>query len=148
LDIKVKTYKTIILPVVLYRCKTWSLTLREEDRLRAFDDRVLRRIFGPKRDEGMRELRKLYNVELHNLNSSPNIIRQIKSSIMRLARHVAYMGKGRKLYMVLVETPEGKRPLRRPREDGIKMDLRVIGSVCVCVCARACVRACVCVCVE
>jgi hypothetical protein len=77
-NIKVKIYKTIILPVVLYGCETWSLTLREEHRLRVFENRVLRGIFGPKRDEVMGEWRKLHNEELHNLYSSPGIIRQVK----------------------------------------------------------------------
>jgi hypothetical protein len=77
-NINVKTYKTIILPVVLYGCGTWSLTLREEHRLRVFESRVLRRIFGPKRDEVTGQWRKLHNEELHNLYSSPDIIRQIK----------------------------------------------------------------------
>jgi hypothetical protein len=74
----VKIYKSIILPVVLYVCETWSLTLREEHRLRVFENRVLRRIIGPKRDEVTGERRKLHNRELHNLYSSPDIIRQIK----------------------------------------------------------------------
>jgi hypothetical protein len=81
--VKVKIYKTIILPVVLYGCETWCLTLREEHRLRVFENRVLRRISGPKRDEVTGELRKLHNGELHNLYSSPDIIRQIKSRRMR-----------------------------------------------------------------
>jgi hypothetical protein len=79
-NVKVKIYKTIILPVVLYGCETWSLTLREEHRLRVFENRVLRRIFGPKRDEVTGEWRKLHSEELHNLYSSPDIIRQVKSS--------------------------------------------------------------------
>jgi hypothetical protein len=78
-NLKVKIYKTIILPVVVYGCETWSLILREEHRLRVFENRVLRRIFGHKRDEVMGEWRKLHNGELHNLYSSPNNIRQIKS---------------------------------------------------------------------
>jgi hypothetical protein len=77
-NLKVKIYKTTILPVILYWCEIWSLTLREEHRLRVFENRVLRRIFGPKRDEVMGEWRKLHNGELHNLLSSPDIIRQIK----------------------------------------------------------------------
>jgi hypothetical protein len=77
-NLKVKIYITIILPVVLFGCETWSQTLREEHRLRVFENRVLRRIFGPKRDEVMGEWRKLRSRELHNLYSSPDIIRQIK----------------------------------------------------------------------
>jgi hypothetical protein len=91
---------------------------------------VLRRIFGPKRDEVTGEWRNLHSGELHNLYSSPDIIRQIKSRRMRWAGHVARMGEGRNVYRVLVGKREGKRPLGRPRrrwEDGIKMDLREIG---------------------
>jgi hypothetical protein len=123
-------YKTIILPVVLYGCETWSLTLREEHRLRVFGNRVLRRIFGPKRDEVSGEWRKLHNKELHNLYTSPDIIRQVMSRRMRWAGHVARMGEERKVYKVLVGKPEGKRELGRPRrrwEDGIRMDFREIG---------------------
>jgi hypothetical protein len=122
--------KTIILPVVLYVCKTWLLTLREEHRLRMFENRVLRRIFGPKRDEVTRQWRKLHSGELHNLYSSPDIIRQVKGRRMRWAGHVARMGEGRNMYRILVEKPEGKRPLERPSRrwsDGIKIDLREIG---------------------
>jgi hypothetical protein len=125
-NVKVKMYKIIILPVVLYGCETWSLMLREEHRLSVFENRVLRRIFGPKRDEVMGEWRKLYNEELHNLYSSPDIIRQIKSRQMRWAGRVARMGEERKVYKVLVGKPERKSPLGRPRcrwEDGIRMDL-------------------------
>jgi hypothetical protein len=133
--LKVKIYKTIILPVVSYGCETWSLTLREEHRLRVFENRVLRRIFGPTRGEVTGEWRKLHSGELHNLYSSPDIIRQIKSRRIRWAGNVARMGEGRNVYRVLVGEPEGKRPLGRPRrrwEDGIKMDLREIGwGVCV-----------------
>jgi hypothetical protein len=123
-NVKVKIYKTIILPVVLYGYATWSLTLREEHRLRVSENRVLRRIFGPKRDEVTGEWRKLHNEELHILYFSSNIIRQIKSRRMRWARHVARMGEDRNVYRVLIEKPEGKRPLGRPRrtwEDGIRM---------------------------
>jgi hypothetical protein len=125
-NLKVKIYKTIILLVVLYGCEALSLTLREEHRLRVFEYRVLRRIFGPKRDEETGEQRKLHSGELHNLYSSPDIIRQIKSRRMRWAGHVACMGEGRNMYRVLVGKPKGKRPLERPRrrwENGIKMDL-------------------------
>jgi hypothetical protein len=128
--VKVKIYKTIILPFVLYRCESWSLRLREEHRLRVFENRVLRRIFGPKRDEVTREWRKLHNEELYNLYPSPDIIRQVKSRRMRCAGHVARMGEERKVYKILVGKPEGKRPLGRPRrrwEDGIRMYLREIG---------------------
>jgi hypothetical protein len=94
----VKIYKTIILPVVLYGCETRSLTLREEHRLRVFENRVLRRIFGPKRDEVTGEWRKLHNEEVYNLYSSSDIIRQVKSRRMRWAGHVARMGEARKVY--------------------------------------------------
>jgi hypothetical protein len=114
----------LIIPVVLYGCETWSLTLREERRLRVFENRVLRRIFGPKRDRVTGEWRKL-----HNLYSSPDIIRQVKSRRMRWVGHVARMGEGRNVYKVLVRKPEGKRPLGRPMsrwENGVRMDLRDI----------------------
>jgi hypothetical protein len=91
---------------------------------------VLRRIFGPKRDELMGEWRKLHSGELRNLYSSPDIIRQIKSGRMSWAGHVARMGEGRNMYRVLVGKPEGKRPLGRPRrrwEDGMRMVLRENG---------------------
>jgi hypothetical protein len=95
-----------------------------------FENRVLTRIFGHKRDEVTGEWRKLHNEELHNLYSPPDIIRQVKSRRMRWAGHVARMGEDRKVYKVLVGKSEGKRPLGRPRrrwEDGIRMDLREIG---------------------
>jgi hypothetical protein len=88
-------YKTIILPVVLYGCETWSLTLKEEHRLRVFENRVLRRIFGSKRNEVTGEWRKLHNEELHNLYSTPDIIRQVKSWRVRWAGHVARVGEER-----------------------------------------------------
>jgi hypothetical protein len=94
------------------------------------ENRVLRRIFGPTRNEVTGEWRKLHNGELHNLYSSPDTIRQIKSRRMRWAGHMARMGEGRNVYRVLLGKPEGKRPLERPRrrwEDGIKMDLEEIG---------------------
>jgi hypothetical protein len=125
-NIKVKIYKTIILLVVLYGCDTWSLTLREVQRLMVFKNRFLRRIFGPKGDEVKGEWRKLHNEELHILYSTPNIIREIKSRRMRWAGHVARMGKERNVYRILVGKPQGKRPVGRPRrrwEDGIRMDL-------------------------
>jgi hypothetical protein len=116
--------------VVLYGCETWSLTLREEHRLRVFENRVWRRIFAPKRDEVTGGWRKLHDEELHNLYSSPSLIRMIKSRRMRWAGHVARMGAKRNAYIILVGNPEGKRPLGRPRRrwvDNIKMDLREIG---------------------
>jgi hypothetical protein len=95
-----------------------------------FENRVLRGIFGPKRDEVTGEWKKLHIRELYSLYSSPDIIRQNKSRRMRWAGNVARMGEGRTVYRVLVGKPEGKRPLERPRrrwEDGIKMDLGEIG---------------------
>jgi hypothetical protein len=89
--VKITIYNTLILPVVLYGCETWSLTLREEHRLRVFENRMLRRIFGPKRDEMTGEWRKLHNEELHDLYSSTNIIRIVKSRKVRWAGHVALM---------------------------------------------------------
>jgi hypothetical protein len=117
----------------LYGCETLSLTLREERRLRVFENRVLRRIFGPKREEVAGEWRKMHSGELHNLYSSTGIIRQIKARRMKRAGHVARMGEGRNVYRVLVGKPEGKRPVERPRrrwDYGIKMDLREIGWGC------------------
>jgi hypothetical protein len=129
-NVKVIVYKTVILPVVLYGCETWSLTLWEEHRLRVFEERILRkRIFGPKRNAVTGEW-KTHNEELHNLYSYPDIIRQIKSRRMGWAEHVARMGEGRRVYKVLVGKPGGKRPLGRlwcRWEDGIRMDLWEIG---------------------
>jgi hypothetical protein len=108
--------------VVLYGCGTWSLTLREEHILRVFGNRVLRRIFGQKRDEIIGGSGKLHNEELHNLYSSLSIIRIIKSMRMRWAGHVACMEKKRNAYRILVGRPEGKISLGRPRgrwEDNI-----------------------------
>ena len=93
-NINIKIYRTIILPVVSYGCKTWSVSLREECRLRVFENRVLRRIFGPERDEVTREWRKLHNEELSDLYCSPNIVWVIKSRRMRWAGHIARMGRG------------------------------------------------------
>ncbi|KAJ4427606.1 hypothetical protein ANN_25254 [Periplaneta americana] len=129
-NLKVRIYKTVILPVVLYGCETWTLTLKEEQRLSVFENKVLRKIFGAKRDEVTGEWRKLHNAELHALYPSPDIIRNIKSRRLRWAGHVARMGESRNAYRVLVGRPEGKRPLRKPRhrwEDNIKMDLRKVG---------------------
>jgi hypothetical protein len=110
--------------------QAWSLTLREEHRMRVFENRVQRKIFGPKRDEVKGEWRKLHNGELHNLHSSVDIIRQTQSRGMGWAGHVARMGEGRNVYRVLVGKPEGKRPLVRPRcrwKDRIKVYLLEIG---------------------
>ncbi|KAJ4442236.1 hypothetical protein ANN_12102 [Periplaneta americana] len=129
-NLKVRIYKTVTLPVVLYGCETWTLTLREEHSLRVFENKVLRKIFGAKRDEVTEEWTKLNNTELHALYSSPDIIRNIKSRRLRWAGHVARMGESRNAYRVLVGRPEGKRPLGRPRrrwEDNIRMDLREVG---------------------
>jgi hypothetical protein len=104
--------------------------LREERRLRVFENRVLRRIFGPERDEVTEEWRKLHNEELNDLYCSPNTVRVIKSRRLRWAGDVARVGGRRRVYRVLVGKPGGKRPLRRPRrgwEDNIKMDLQEVG---------------------
>jgi len=129
-NFKIPASRTIILPVVLYGCKTWSLTLREERKLRVFESMVLRRIFGPRRDEVTGEWRRLHNEELNDLYSSPNIVWVIKSRRMRWTGHVARMGEERGVYRVLVGKPEGNRPLGRPRRrwvDNIKMDLQEVG---------------------
>jgi hypothetical protein len=105
-NVKLRIYKTIVLPVVLYGCETWSLKLREQHRLRVFENRVLRRIYGPKRDEvtgGWREI--LHNEELHN----------IKSRRTRWGGYIARIGKTRNAYRILVGKPEEKRPIGRPR---------------------------------
>jgi hypothetical protein len=114
-NLQIKIYRTIILPVVLYGCENWSLTLREERRLRVFENRVLRRVFGPKRDEVTEEWRKLHNEELNDLYSLPSIVRVVKSRRMRWAGHVARMGENRGMQRVLVRKPDGRRPLGRPR---------------------------------
>jgi len=122
-------YKIIIFPVVLYGCETCSLTLREEHRLRVFEKRVLRKIFGPKRDEVTMEWRKLHYEALRDLYSSPNIVRIIKWR-RKMGGTCSTMGERRGLYRVLVGKPEEKRPLGRTRrswEDNIKMDLQKVG---------------------
>jgi hypothetical protein len=114
----------------LYGWGTWSLTLREEHRLRVFKNRVLRRIFGPNMDEVAGEWREFHIEEFHILYLSPNIIRQIKSRRMRWAGHVARMKEAKNVYKVLVEIPEEKSPLVRPScrwEDEIRMDFRESG---------------------
>jgi hypothetical protein len=116
--VKVKIFETTILPVVLYGCETRSLTSREEHRLRVFENRVLRRIFGAKSYEVKGQWRKLHSGELHNVYSSPDIIRQIKSKRMRWAGHVARMEGGRNVYRILVRMPEGKNHLKDQGVDG------------------------------
>jgi hypothetical protein len=105
--------------------------LREERRLKGFENRGLRRVFGPKRDEVTAEWRKLHNEELNDLYSLPNIVRVVKSRRMRWAGNVARIVEDRGVHRVLVGKPEGKRPLGRPTrrwEDNIKMDLQDGGS--------------------
>jgi hypothetical protein len=92
-NVKIRIYESIILPVVLYGCKTWSLTLREEHRLRVFENRVLRRIFGPKRDEVTGGQRKLHNAEFYDVYSSASITRMTKSRRVRWSRPVVRMGR-------------------------------------------------------
>jgi hypothetical protein len=123
-EFPLKICRNIIL-LVSYGCETWSLTLREERRLRVFENGVLRRIFGPNSDEVTEEWRKLPNEELNHLYS-PTIVRVIKSRRMRWAGNVARVGRGK----AFVGKPEGKRALGRPRrrwESNIKMDLQEVG---------------------
>jgi len=129
-NLKIKIYRTMILPIVLYGCETWSLTLWKEKRLRVFENMVLRRIFRPRKDEVTGEWRRLHNEELSDLYSSANIVRLIKSRRMRWAGNVARMGEERGVYRVLVGKPEGRRPLGRPRRrwvDNIRMGLQEVG---------------------
>jgi hypothetical protein len=114
-NVKIKIYSTILLPMVLYGCETWSPTLREERMLRVFENRVLRTVFGPKEVEVTGEWRKLHDEELNDVYSLPNIVRVVKSRRMRWAGHVARMGEDRGVQRVLVGKPAGKRPLGRPR---------------------------------
>jgi hypothetical protein len=131
-NLKIKIYRTIILHFVLYGCETWSLTLREERRLRVFENRVLRRAFGAKRDEVSGKWRKLLNEERNDLYSLPNIVRVVKSRRMRWEWYLARMGEERGVQRVLVGKPEGNSSLGRPRrrwEDNIKMDLQGVRGV-------------------
>jgi hypothetical protein len=114
----------------MHGCETWSLTLREEHKLGVFENRVLSRIFGPRRDEVTGEWRKLYNEELHDLYSSPSIIRIMKARGMRWTGHVALMGEKKNAYRLLLGKPDGRKPLGRPRRrwlDNIRMDLVEVG---------------------
>jgi hypothetical protein len=129
-NIKIKIYRTVILSVVLYGCETWSFTLREEGRFKVFENRVLRRIFGPMRVKVTGERRKLLNEELNDLCCAHNIVGVIKSRRMRLAGHVARMGERRGAYRVLVGKLEGKRQLGKPGrrcEDSNKMNIQEVG---------------------
>ena len=126
-NIKVKIYRTIILPFVLCGCETWSPTVSEEHRLRVCGNRVLRKVSGPAVDEVM-EWGRWHNETLYDLCSPNSCV--IKSRRMRWAGHVAHMGKRRGAYRILVGRPEGRRPLGRPRHrwwDDIKMDLQEVG---------------------
>jgi hypothetical protein len=128
--VNIKIYRVRILPVVLHGCETWSLKLREECMLRVFENKVLRRIFGPKRDEVTGKLRRLHKEELHAMYSSSSIIRVIKSRRMRWAGHGEGMWERRDVYRVLMGKLEGKRALGRPRsrcECNIKMVFGEVG---------------------
>ena len=128
-NINTNIYRTVILRVVMYGCETWSLTLREERRLKISENTVLRRTFWPRRDEVTGEWSKLHNEELYDLYSSPNIIWVTISRIIGWTEHVARIGERRGVYSILVVKSEGKRPLRRPWrrwKDNIKMDLQEV----------------------
>jgi len=125
--IKIKTYRTVILRVVVFEREIWSLTLTEEYRLRVF---VLRRTCGSKRDEVTGEWRRQHNEELSDLYCLPNIFRVIKWRRMSWARHIACVGESKDVYRVLVGKLEGERPLGRPRrgwEGNTEMDLQEVG---------------------
>jgi hypothetical protein len=125
--VKIRIYKTINLPVVVYGCESLSLILREEHRLMVFENIVLRRIFGLKRDKVAGGCRILHEEELRNLYSLPSMIRTVKSRRIRQEGHVARLGEKKNVYRILVGKPEGKRPLGIPIcrwVDYIKMDLR------------------------
>jgi len=126
-NISINIYITFILPVVFYGCKIWSHTMREERRQRVYENRVLRRIFGPKRDGATMEWTKPYNEELNDLYSSPNIFRVMKSGRIRWAGHVARMGEGKAYTGSWWGNQRGKIPLGRPRrkwEENIKTGLQ------------------------
>ena len=121
--LKIKVYRTIILPVVWFGCETWSLTLREERWLRVFENRMLRSLFDPKRVKVTGEWRKLHNEELNDLYCSPNIVRVIKSRIMRWAGHVVIWGTG-EACIGFWWGDLAERDHRRRWENNIKMDLQ------------------------
>jgi len=128
-NLKIKIYRTVILSVVLHGCETWSLTLSEERRLRVYENRVLRRICVPKRDEVTGEWRKLHHEATNDLYSSSIFVRVIKSRRMRWEGDVARMRERRGAYRVLVGKPENKSLPGRPRcrwEDNIKIDLKEV----------------------
>jgi len=121
-----KIFRTVILPVILYGCESWSTTLADEHKLRVFENKILRKIYGPKRDEMTGEWRRLHNDELYGLYDSPNVVKIMKSRRLRWADHVSRMEKKGRLYSILVGRPDGRRPLGRPRrrlEDNIRRDL-------------------------
>jgi hypothetical protein len=127
-------YKNMTLPVVLYGCETWSLTLRDERKLRVFENSVLGRMFGPNRNQVTGGWRKLHKKELRDLPLFAKYKGNLKSRRMRWAGHVTPMGEKRNVCRLSVRKPEGKRPLGKPRRrwvDNIKMDLveKVRGGV-------------------
>jgi hypothetical protein len=127
--LKNNIYRTTILPVVSYGCEIWSVTLKQEHRLRVLQNTVLRKIPGSRRDEVLGEWRRLNNRERYDLYSSRNIVWVMKARRMRWVGHVAYM-RDRGAYRVSVGKPEGKRPLQKPRhrrKDNIKMDIQEVG---------------------
>jgi hypothetical protein len=129
-NVKIRIYNTTILPVVLYGCDTWSLALREENRLRVFENRVPRRRFGLKRDEMTGGWIKLHNEELRDLYSLPSIIRMVKSRRKIWVGLVAQIGEKTNVCRLLEGKPDGKRLLRRPRRswvENIKINLGEVG---------------------
>jgi hypothetical protein len=129
-NIKIKIHRTIILPVLLYGCDTWTLTLREVHRLRVYQNRVLGRIFGLRKDEVTGNWRRLHNKELSDLYSSPNIIQVITSKRMRQAGQVTCIGWEMMCIQVFGGGPEGMKALRRPRhrwKNNIKVHLQEVG---------------------
>jgi hypothetical protein len=129
-NVKIKIYKTLILPFVLYGCEIHSLTLREEHRLRVFKNRVLRRLYVPEMGEVAGGWRKLYNEELHSFYASPYVIRVTKSWRVTCTGHIVHMAETEMCTKFWFGMPEGKRLLKKPRhvyEDNIKMDYKEIG---------------------